>query len=212
MQPNRLDWPYLRRDTLLPAVSLMISAILFVASAWFHGSQVRTYEVFSANREAISEDYDELVYRRRILDRYHRRYRELQDLGFVGHESRLDWIETIRAAATSLDLPNVAYSLEPQLEAVRPVASASPNAEIQIYLTQLDLELGLVHELDLIRFFDRLEQEAPGLMQVDQCDLIRQPGVAQRLSADTNIAASCSVKMFSVVTSDISFAATESGQ
>ncbi|MGI9205890.1 MAG: hypothetical protein ACR2Q3_17880 [Woeseiaceae bacterium] len=212
MKSNRLDWRFLGKGTLVPGVSLLIAAIVFAASAWFHGSQARAYEVFSANREAISEDYDELVYRRRLLDRYHRRYRELQELGFVGHERRLDWIETIRAAAKSLDLPNVAYSLEPQLEVIRPVASASPNAEIQIYLSRLELELGLVHELDLLRFFDRLEQEAPGLMQVDQCELIRQPGAARKLSADTNIAANCSMKMFSVITSDISFAATESGR
>lgn len=212
MQPNSVDWSYLKKGALLPGVSLLIASILFTASAWYHGSQSRAYEVLSANREAISEDYDELVYRRQLLDRYHRRYRELQELGFVGHERRLDWIESIRAAATSLDLPNVTYALEPQLEVIRPVASASPNAEIQIFLTQLELELGLVHELDLLRFFERLEQEAPGLMQVDQCDLIRQPGVAQKLSADTNIAANCSVKMFSVITSDISFAAAEPGQ
>jgi len=212
MQPSKLDWPFLRKDTLMPGLSLLITAIVFAASAWYHGTQARAYEVFAANREAISDDYDELVYRRRLLDRYHWRYRELQELGFVGQERRLDWIETIRAAATSLDLPNVAYSLEPQLEVIRPVASASPNADIQIYLTRLDLELGLVHELDLLRFFERLEQEAPGLMQVDQCSLIRQADLAKKPTVDANIAANCSVKMFSIITSDISFAAAGPGQ
>ncbi len=212
MQPNKLDWPFLRKDTLIPGLSLLITAIVFAASAWYHGNQARAYEIFAANREAISEDYDELVYRRRLLDRYHWRYRELQELGFVGQERRLDWIETIRAAATSLELPHVAYSLEPQLQVIRPVASASPNADIQIYLTRLDLELGLVHELDLLRFFERLEKEAPGLMQVDQCSLIRQGDVAIKPTVDANIAANCSVKMLSIITSDISFAAAGPGQ
>ena len=209
MKPNRLDWKYLGKGTLVPGMSLLIAAIVFGASIWYHGTQARAYEVFTANKEAISEDYNELVYRRRLLDRYHRRYRELQDLGFVGRERRLDWIETIRAAAKSLDLPNVSYSLEPQLEAVRPVEPSSPNAEIQIFVSRLELELGLVHEVDLLRFFNRLEQEAPGLMKVDQCNLIRQPGAAQKLAADTNISANCSLMMFSVITSDISFAAVE---
>jgi len=211
MKSNRFDWTYLSNGFFLPGVSLLIAGIVFGASAWYHGTQARTYELFSANREAISEDYDELVYRRRLLDRYHRRYRELQDLGFVGRERRLDWVETIRAAAKSLDLPNVAYSLEPQLEVIRPVESASPNAEIQIYLSRLELELGLVHEVDLLRFFIRLEQEAPGLMKVDKCSLTRQPGAAQKRAADTNISANCSMIMYSVITSDISFAAVEPG-
>ncbi len=211
MKPNKLDWKYLRKGTLVPGMSLLIAGFVFGASAWYHGSQARAYEVFTANKEAISEDYNELVYRRRLLARYHRRYRELQDLGFVGRERRLDWIETIRAAAKSLDLANVTYSLEPQLEVIRPVESASPNAEIQIYLSRLELELGLVHEVDLLRFFNRLELEAPGLMKVDQCNLTREPGATEKLAADTNISARCSMIMFSVITSDISFAAVEPG-
>lgn len=212
MKPNRLDWKYLRKGTLLPGTSLLIAGIVLGASAWYHGTQARAYEVFTTNKEAISEDYNELVYRRRLLARYHRRYRELQDLGFVGRERRLDWIETIRTAAKSLDLPNVTYSLEPQLEVIRPVQSASPNAEIQIYLSRLELELGLVHEVDLLRFFNRLEQEAPGLMRVDQCKLTRQPGAAEKLAARMNISANCSMMIFSVITSDISLAAVEPGQ
>lgn len=210
MKPARFDWKYLGDGVLLPGISLLAAAIIFAASAWYHGKQKSLYEIYSTNQEAIHEDYDALVYRRRLIDRYYRRYREFQELGFVGRERRLDWIETIRSAAKGLDLPNVAYSLEPQLEVVRPVESASPNAEIQIYLSRLELELGLVHELDLLRFFDRLEQEAPGLMKVDKCSLARQGELADRLVAETNILASCSMMMFSVITSDITIAETES--
>lgn len=209
MKQTKLDWAYLGHGTLLPTLSLIVAAILLAFSAWYHNAQLHKHEVYSANQNAISDDYDALVYRRRLLDRYHRRYQELRDLGFVGKERRLDWIETIRSAAKDLDLPNVSYSLEPQREVVRPVDSASSTAEIQIYLSQVELELGLLHELDMLRFFDRLEAEAPGLMKVDRCDLSRQQGAAEKLTADINIVADCSLSMFSVITSDIVFAATE---
>ncbi|MGI9262260.1 MAG: hypothetical protein ACR2QR_09515 [Woeseiaceae bacterium] len=203
MKPAKFDWAYLFRYSMRPGISLAVAVVLASVSFWFYGKQASLYDVYSSNQEAIHEDYDALVYRRRLVEQYYNRYREFQDLGFVGRESRLDWIETIRLAAEGLDLPNVSYSLEPQLEVIRPVETASPDAEIQIYLSKLELELGLVHELDLLRFFARLEQEAPGLMKVDQCSIARQQGSELKLVAETNLMARCSLMMFSVVTSDI---------
>ncbi len=203
MKPTRMDWQYLRKDTFVPGLSLAVTTILFITSLWYHGVQIDLYEGHTTHHQAMSQDYDALVYRRRLLDRYHRRYQALRELGFVAQESRLDWIETVRSIARELDLPNLTYSLEPQLEVVRPVQPASSDTEIQIYLSRLDLELELVHEGDLLRFFDRLQGEAPGLMKVDQCDLERQFDIGQSLKAETNIAVDCSLDIFTVVTSDV---------
>lgn len=210
MRSASFDWDYLLEDTIWPGVSLLAALAVLLVGNWYHDQQQLIHETYSLNHEAIHDDYDELVYRRRLLDRYYRRYNEFQSLGFVGRENRLDWIETIRTAATGLDLPNVAYSLEPQLEAIRPIQSPSADAQIQIFVSRLEVELGLVHELDLLRFFDRLELEAPGLMKVDRCDMSRQSLAGQDLVADTNILASCSLMIFSVITSDISAAEVES--
>ncbi len=210
MKPARFDWDYFLEDTFLPGVSLLAAMAVFGIGAWYYDKQHDIYDNFSVNHEAINDDYNELVYRRRLLERYYRRYSEFQLLGFVGRESRLDWIQTIRSAARGLELPNVTYSLEPQLEVVRPVEPASPDAEIQIFLSRLEIELGLVHELDLLRFFDRLELEAPGLMKVDRCNMSRQNAPGRDLGSDTNINASCSLMIFSVLTSDISDVENES--
>ena len=211
MKPASKDWVFLRAHTLVPGASLLLAMIMLGVSYWHHGEQKRVYDAFSSNQEVMYQDYDQLIYRRRLLDRYYRRYQELQESGFVGQENRLDWIETIRATAKRLDLPNVSYSLEPQLEVVQPVHSASSTAQIQIYLSRLDFELGLVHELDLLRFFRRLEKEAPGLMKVDRCSLDRQLSTNNDLVAETNIIATCSMALFSVMTSDIGFAAADTG-
>jgi len=210
MKPVKFDRDYLLQDTLWPGVSLLVAAIVMAIGIWFHDQQQQVYETHSANHEAIHDDYDQLVYRRRLLERYFRRYSEFQELGFIGRESRLDWIETIRLAATGLDLPNVTYSLEPQLEVIRPITSATSGADIQVFLSRLEIDLGLVHELDMLRFFERLEIEAPGLMKVDRCDMSLQGLQGQELVADTNIVASCSLMIFSVITSDIHAAETES--
>ena len=203
MKSAEFDWQFLFKDTFWPCVSLLVAAVVLGIGAWFHSKQQRIHETHSINQVAIHEEYDELVYRRRLLERYYRRYNELQLVGFVGKESRLDWIETIRLAATGFDLPNVSYSLEPQVQVIKPINPQSSDTEIQVFLSRLEIELGLVHELDLLRFFDRLEEEAPGLMKIDRCTMARQGLGTQGLVADTNILASCSLMIFSVMTSDI---------
>jgi hypothetical protein len=74
---------------------------------------------------------------------------------------------------------------------------------IQIHLSHLSLQAGLVHELDLLRFVDELQRNAPGLIKVDSCEMEWQGDRSDTLKAGANILATCSMLIFSVVTSDV---------
>ena len=52
-----------------------------------------------------------------------------------------------------------------------------PGVTAPVLVSQMDLQLGLVHELDLLRLLARL-RKAPGLLQVQSCSL-------EMLAADT---------------------------
>ncbi len=204
MSRFEFDWRYVLRNSLAPLVTLFVSAAILVAGVWMHDSQKNLFARFAVNQDVMHEDYDELVFRRRLVDQYHRRYQQFHDVGFVGLESRLDWIEALRTTSTDLVLPSVSYAIEPQLQVVAPVESILTEDDIQIRLSRLELEIGLVHELDLLHFFDELQSHAPGLIQVDRCNLASQSGENDELTAQANIRASCSIRIFSVITSDVS--------
>ena len=198
-----IDWRYIRRYTLIPLCTVLVSAGLVIAGSWLHGEQESVFEQISVNQDIMHQDYDALVFRRRLVDRYHRRYEQFHDLGFVGRESRLDWIETMRQTSSQLILPSVSYAIEPQLKVIAPVESIMAGEEIQIHLSRLQLEIGLVHEIDLLRFFDELQRNAPGLIKVDECALTWQGEASGAPKVAANIQANCSILIFSVVTSDI---------
>lgn len=203
MTPSDLDWGYVRQYTLIPATTALVAVIALVVSFYVQRGQTLLHEQLSANQSVIQEDYDALVNRRRIVDRYHRRYQQFSELGFVGMESRLDWIETLRASSDQQTLPNVSYVIEPQLRAVAPVESILAGDDIHVHVSKLELEMGLVHELDLLRFVDDLQQNAPGLIKVDRCELAWRGEIGDRLDAEANIQANCSVAIFSVITADV---------
>lgn len=203
MTAFEFDWAYMRRSTLVPAICAAVAIIVLAAAYWFHNDQWQRFSRLNANNTAIQEDYDALVYRRELVNLYHRRYLQFREIGFVGRESRLDWLEALRTITTQLTLPRVSYAIEPQLRAVAPVESIMAADDIQVFQSSLELQIGLLHELDLLRFFDELQSKAPGLIKVDSCDLAWQAGQQDALRAEANILAGCSIKIFSVTTSDV---------
>lgn len=207
MKRSDLDLDYVRRYTLRPVVSMVVAAAVLLIAVWVHGERAEEYSQYSANQIAVHEDYDALVYQRRLVDRYHQRYERFHELGFIGRESRLDWIETLRTTAESLELPHVSYAIEPQLGVVAPVESIIDVDDIQIRVSRARLEMGLVHELDLLRFFDELQAAAPGLIKVDDCALTWLTEGAAR-GSEPNLSAICSIQIFSVITSDVRVEAT----
>ncbi|MDJ0941343.1 MAG: hypothetical protein QNJ00_16395 [Woeseiaceae bacterium] len=208
MTPFEIEWAYVRRYTLVPALTAGAAIAALIAAYFVQDSAQALNEQLTANQSVMQEDYDALIDRRRIVDRYHRRYQQFSELGFVGMESRLDWIETLRASSNDLTLPRVAYIIEPQLKAIAPVESILAGDDIAIHVSKLELEMSLVHELDLLRFVDELQQNAPGLIRVKGCDLVWQADPAEKLGPRPNIQANCSVAIYSVITADVGAGAT----
>ena len=203
MNKPSIDWRYLAEDLLWPGVSLLVTLSVLVATMWFHSKQEKAYAQYSVNQVAIHDSYDDLVTRRKILERYHNRYDDYRESGFVGHENRLQWADTIRNAVERLDMPHVSYSLEPQLPVIAPVVNGNGDADMTIHVSRISLELGMVHELDLLRFFEQLAADVPGLMKIDNCKMSRLVDVRERTTIDANLSANCSMMLFSAITADI---------
>ncbi|NOX67757.1 MAG: hypothetical protein GXP15_01085 [Gammaproteobacteria bacterium] len=198
-----VDWRYLLKDTLWPASTALVAIVVLAASFWFVDTEQQRYAQFSSNRAAVNNDYDELIYRQRLVNRYLRRYEYFQKQGFVGSESRLDWIESLRIIAKELGLPHVTYALQPQRGVIAPVGGPGHVDDIKISQSTLELEIGLIHELDLLRFVDKLQSEVPGLIKVERCTMTRESELAELSTIHPNIVASCSIVVFSVTTPDV---------
>ncbi len=202
MIPFELDWAYIRRHTMLPAATLSCALALLIAALWLNERHARVFDEVSSHHAAIHGDYASLVEQRRVVDAYHRRYRLYREMGFVARESRLDWVETLRTTTSGLALPRLGYSIEPQLPVIPPVPGAFDGEQIDLRVSRVQLDMGLVHELDLLRFFDALQAQAPGFIKVDRCELVFD-GDRRALRAETNVSASCAAQIYSVITSDV---------
>lgn len=201
MDRSDFDWTYVRRHTLVPSACAVVAVLSLCFAYWLQANHQRLYAELHATHDVVDKDYDALVKQRQLVDRYHRQYQRFHELGFIGRESRLDWVETLRTTAEALSIPRLGYSIDPQLGVVAPVTSMLAGDKFDIRVSLLQLEMGLVHEVDLLRFFDALQKQAPGLIRVDRCSL-EYVGDVDIVAAE-NLTASCAVQIFSVITSDV---------
>jgi hypothetical protein len=130
-----------------------------------------------------------------IITQYADRYRQLQQTGFIGDEQRIDWLSALRAANERVDLFGVNYAIAAQ----QPYAYAAELNPGQFSVRQsvMKLEFRLLHELDLLRFFDTLRAQNNGLFHLDSCAL-RRTEATGAIRYQPNISASCQLTWITV--------------
>lgn len=123
-----------------------------------------------------------------IITQYVDKYRQLQQSGFIGDERRIEWLNALRLANERTDLFGVNYGIDAQ----QPYAYAAELNPGQFAMRQsvMKLEFQLLHELDLLRFFDELRAQNSGLFQLDQC-IMRRTEITAAIRYQPNIAAKC---------------------
>ena len=130
-----------------------------------------------------------------IIVRYLDRFRQMERIGFIGEEQRINWLDGLRLANQQADLFGVDY----QIGAQRPYAYAAELNPGQLALGQsvMRLRFRLLHEADLVRFFDALAREGTGLFTIDQCSL-RRINTRGVIRYQPNVNAECDLSWITV--------------
>jgi hypothetical protein len=115
---------------------------------------------------------------REIVAQYLTAFVELEKIGFVGDEQRMDWLDGLREANRRVGLYGVEYEISAQ-RAYTHAADLNPGA-VRLRQSTMRVRLGLLHEIDLQRFLHALAQEGAGFFTVDQCILRRLRAEVQR--------------------------------
>jgi hypothetical protein len=137
------------------------------------------------NRLARTTD-EEREIREKLVD-----YQKLRSRGLIGEEDRADWVERIAQIKSARKLFDLKYTIEPQRPADYPGLAAT--GDVEFLVSQMKVDLALLHEEDLFRFIDDLRGALSSHVVVRSCTVSRldrvvaDRGVAPRLRADCTI-------------------------
>lgn len=94
----------------------------------------------------------------------------------IGDEQRLDLIEGLEALRKQEHVLDFKYTIAPQTAYTPVPALASGNFDLK--QSAMSLQMDLLHEQQLISYFDSLRSEIKGWFMLDQCALERSAATA----------------------------------
>ena len=187
-----LDWRALRGSIVLAAFAMTIGVAVTGAALRFHAEASRGYDREKGRLEAVRSRYRTIDEQKRQIETWLPAYRSLESAGIIGEERRLEWIETLRAAAARAGLPSLRYRMEP-----RTAYEAGPGLETGdhgTFSTVVRIEAGLLHEGDLERLIHELAGADAGLFRIERCRVRRSgPDFVMRAGA-VNLGAECDLR------------------
>ena len=189
MADNKADWSILRGSLILFAVCVVVSATLLVGSNYFRQNMEREYEGNHARFRNASQQYLAVDEEERIIAHFYPEFVRLFRSGLLGPERRLSWLETLREAGDAIKIPELSYKIESERQ-------TDPDFSMQLggydlYVSAMNLNLGLLHEGDLFQLLNVLDRDALGQYSVKSCKFKLSEGEITLDPVKVNIKANC---------------------
>jgi hypothetical protein len=196
MADNKADWSILRGSLILFVVCVLASALMLAGSYRFKQEMEREYQSNHNRFRNASQQYLAVDEEERIIDEFYPEFVRLYRSGLLGGERRLSWLETLREAGEAIKIPELNYKLESQ-------RLTKPDYDVHLgtyglYVSPMNLSIGLLHEGDLFQLLNALDRDALGQYSVRNCEFTRAEGEVRLDPKVANIKANCLLEWLTV--------------
>jgi hypothetical protein len=177
----------------LPFAVLLIVGIAGAGAVSWTRAQIKQAERILATQEAQLKEARSRFQRsgeeRDLIVRFLPAFEELRKHGLIGPEERINWLEALRTANQQAQMFGAEYQISTQQS--YPYAQELNATRLGMAQSLMKLNLRLVHEGELMRFFELLEQQNVGAFDINQCVLQRVNNGTELGAAQPNVRAEC---------------------
>lgn len=162
--------PVIKKPLILFVLVLLISVVMIVISESY---MKHSYDGRESEKRAMriwKNKIDGSRESNKIIDAYEKRYLELVKNSVIGKENRLNWIETLQTITNDRNMPSVKYNISSQ-KLVLDKTGQHQAQGLNIYRSNMTLDIKMAHEGDLFAILNALETKAQGLFVVDSCNI-----------------------------------------
>ncbi|MGZ8256363.1 MAG: hypothetical protein ACXW1C_01090 [Gallionella sp.] len=182
MNLTRQDWTLLRGSVAAVAMSVLVSVLLIYLSAQYAAHASKTWHLAEQHLANAKRNLSEAQQAQDNLHNYLQPYQRLQQQHLIGAEPRLNWIESLEQLRLQNLVTRFTYNIGPQ-KIISPPTTLD-TAHFEVHFSDMKLQLELLHEAQLLNFFDALHKQIPGWYQLDNCTLTRVNPTGAGLKAD----------------------------
>lgn len=188
------------RSMKMPMLALAIALAASFLMVAFSSTQREQTETRLRNQLAGLQEartrYQRSGEERETVMHFLKAYRQLEKSGLVGAEQRLNWVESLRVANARAGVFGVNYQMTAQ--APLPFVARDNPLSGRVMHSQMSLSFGVLHEADLIRFFNALSAQQPGLFVLTGCSLDRGGRQGPPVPRQANLMAQCDLSWVTI--------------
>lgn len=190
MKLSKSDFPLMRRSILTVCASALVSGAILYGSGEYaesarndrHNAQNMLNDARNRLTTAMQDQENMTI--------YPGEYGALIEQKIIGDDQRLDWIEGLEKIRRKNLVTDFRYSIAPQKTyAPRPPID---SGNFDIGHSEMKLQFDLLHEAQLLDFFDALRADIKGWYQVEGCSLQRTGTDYEEGQAAATLKAECS--------------------
>jgi hypothetical protein len=185
---NRVE----RRELLLPVFALVVATVTACGAVYYTDTLLKQGRLQLSQQEAQSREARIRLHRsgdeRDLIIRYLSTYQELQRIGFAGDEQRINWLDGLRLANERSDLFGIDYQIAAQTTYAH--AGELNPGDLVLHQSVMTMRFRLLHEEDLLRFFNTLRDAGAGMFAIDECAISRA-STGDVLRYQPNLVAEC---------------------
>ena len=190
MKFSKPDFILMRSSILAISISLAISAVVLYSSGIY---SEKTQKDLRNAQNMLNDARNRLTAAnedKENMSIYAEEYGTLSENKIVGNDQRLDWMEGMEKLRRQNLVTDFRYSIAPQkIYTPQPPIN---SGNFDIHYSAAKLQFDLLHENQLLKFFNILHDQIKGWYQLEGCTLQRV--APENTNANTNTAASTHLK------------------
>lgn len=172
----------------------VLAATAWIASDWLTERE-RAFDRARRDLAQAANQYRSASDNQAVYRQYADRFRDMSARGWIGEESRLTWIEALQSINADLKLPVLRYEIGQRAGVGR--AQAGGSSRLHLYRTPMRLDIGALHEYDVVELLERLDEAGDGLLSLSSCTMTRN-GKPRFDARTANVNAACEMNWYTL--------------
>ena len=171
MKFSSSDFHLMRWSISAFGTSVLLSGVILYGSSTYVYS---TNKNLNSAQKKIHDARAQLLMARQDLENlsdYSQEYRSLEHKKVIGDDHRLDWVDALEKLHNQNLVMDFRYNIAPQKNYAPQPALASGNFDV--HYSETKLQFDLLHEAQLLKFFDALRTLNDGWYQLEGCTMQR---------------------------------------
>ena len=190
------DWKKLAAPLLAAIVLLAAGSALIWHARSVLQTEAQKLAAARTERNQARERLSKIAEEEREVKANIEVYRQLRDLGILGDEKRLEWVDAMARIRASRELLDLRYSVERQRLSH---SVAGKPANVDFYASTMKVDLALLHEGDLLGFLADLRASGNAYYSVQKCAITRTGQAAAGANLLPRLRASCAIDLITIL-------------